>query len=123
MERARAKPFVFGWEGDGGLGHGLIRAVLAGEKTATSGPASDPEDADVEAGDLLELRDMEGRPRGLLLATAVELRSFASFDDALAAAEGATLEELRSGTAFANGRAIPPDETMRVIRFRLLERA
>lgn len=122
MPERKPRPFAFGWEGDGGFGERLIQAILAGAKTATSAPAGDPEDAGVSAGDLLDLVDQSGASRGLLEATRVELRDFGSFDETLAACEGTNLRSLREGTRFANGRAIPDDEPMRVIYFRLVER-
>lgn len=122
MSERKARPFVFGWDGDGGFGEGLLQAILTGKKTATSAPAGDPEDADVAAGDLLELVDKAGNSRGLLEATRVEIREFGSFDEALAACEGTDLGSLREGTRFANGRSISDDEPMRVIYFKLLER-
>ncbi|MDE2491493.1 MAG: ASCH domain-containing protein [Elusimicrobia bacterium] len=116
---AGMKRFRFGWYGDGGLGERMIQAILAGRKTATSCPAYDPEDADLKAGDELELVDKHGSVRGRLVVDGVEVRPYGSFDDALAAAEGVTLAELKEKLGFANGRAIRDDEEMRVVRFRL----
>jgi uncharacterized protein YhfF len=114
-----SKRFKFGWFGDGGLGERLIQAILEGHKTATSCPAYDPEDADLQVGDKLELVDKHGRARGTLVVMRVELRIFGSYDDALAAAEGTTLQELLESTRFANGRELRPDEEMRVVYFKL----
>ena len=113
------KRFRFGWYGDGGLGERMIQAILAGRKTATSCPAYDPEDADLQPGDDLQLVDKHGAERGRLVVTEVEVRPFSSFDEALAEREGVTLAELREKLGFANGRAIRPDEEMRVVHFRL----
>ena len=120
---ATAKRFKFGWFGDGGLGERLIQAMLAGRKTATSCPAYDPEDADLVAGDLLELFDKHGRSSGMLVVTQIESRTFGSFDQTLANQEGTTLEELLAGTTFANGRELRPEEEMRVVHFQLAQGA
>lgn len=115
------KRFRFGWYGDGGLGERMIQTILAGRKTATSCPAYDPEDAELKAGDELQLVDKHGTARASLVVTLVEIRPFGSFDEALASAEGVTLDELREKMNFANGRAIRPDEEMRVVHFRLVK--
>ncbi|MDE2141143.1 MAG: ASCH domain-containing protein [Elusimicrobia bacterium] len=114
------KRFRFGWYGDGGLGERMIQTILAGRKSATSCPAYDPEDADLKAGDELQLVDKHGTLRGQLLVTLVELRPFGGFDEALAAKEGVTLPELKEKMNFANGRQLRDDEEMRVVHFRLL---
>ncbi len=114
------KSFRFGWYGDGGLGEKMIDAILAGRKTATACPAYDPEDADLKSGDELELTDKHGRVRGRLVVSAVEHRSYASFDDALARAEGVPLSELKEKLDFANGRQLRPSEEMRVVHFRVV---
>ena len=54
--------------------------------------------------------------------TAIELRAFSSFDEALAAREGTSLKELRESLQFANGRSIQEDEEMRVVYFELVTR-
>ena len=115
-----AKPFKFGWFGDGGLGERLIQAILAGRKTATSCPSYDPEDADLKVGDTLRLTDKHGQPRGTLVVTEIELRSFGKFDEPLAAREGTSLAELVDSTKFANGREMRPDEEMRIIYFQVV---
>lgn len=117
------KRFRFGWYGDGGLGERMIQTILAGRKSATSCPAYDPEDAELKAGDELQLVDKHGNVRGLLVVTLVELRPFGGFDEALAAREGVTLPELKEKMNFANGRTIRDDEEMRVVHFRLLKAA
>ena len=89
------KRFKFGWFGDGGLGEKLIQKIVSGQKTATSCPSYDPDDADLRAGDLLELTDKHGRVRAQLTVTQVELR--------------------------ATGRELRSDEEMRVVYFRLLK--
>ena len=114
------KNFKFGWYGDGGLGEKLIQAILSNKKTATSCPGYDPEDASLRVGDQLELTDKHGKVRAHLVVTRIELRPFGSFDENLAEREGTTLEELRKGTTFANGREIRPEEEMRVIYFELI---
>ncbi len=101
----------------------MIQTILAGRKSATSCPAYDPEDADLKAGDDLQLVDKHGTVRATLLVTLVEVRPFGSFDDALAAEEGVTLAELKDKMNFANGRQIRPDEEMRVVHFRLVKAA
>lgn len=115
------KRFKFGWYGDGGLGERMIQAILEGRKTATCCPAYDPDDADLKAGDKLDLVDKHGRSRGLLVVTRVELRPLSTFDEAFAQKEGTTLDALRTGLAFANGRELRSDEEMRVTHFQLVE--
>jgi uncharacterized protein YhfF len=117
------KRFRFGWYGDGGLGERMIQTILAGRKSATSCPAYDPEDADLKAGDELQLVDKHGTVRGQLVVTLVELRAFGTFDEALAAQEGVTLLELKEKMNFANGRQIRDEEEMRVVHFRLVRAA
>ncbi|MFI5347785.1 MAG: ASCH domain-containing protein [Elusimicrobiota bacterium] len=117
------KRFRFGWYGDGGLGERMIQTILAGRKSATSCPAYDPEDADLKAGDELQLVDKHGTLRGQLVVTLVEVRPFGSFDEALALKEGVTLPELKDKMNFANGRLIREEEEMRVVHFRLLRAA
>jgi uncharacterized protein YhfF len=117
------KRFRFGWYGDGGLGERMIQTILAGRKSATSCPAYDPEDADLKAGDELQLVDKHGTVRGQLVVTLVELRPFGGFDEALAAKEGMTLPELKEKMNFANGRQIREDEEMRVVHFQLVRAA
>lgn len=117
------KRFRFGWYGDGGLGERMIQTILAGRKSATSCPAYDPEDADLKAGDELQLVDKHGNLRGQLVVTLVELRPFGGFDEALAVKEGVTLPELKEKMNFANGRQLRDDEEMRVVHFRLLRAA
>ncbi len=113
------KRFRFGWYGDGGLGEQMIQAILSGRKTATACPAYDPEDADLKAGDALQLVDKHGQDRGTLVVVVVEVRPFGRFDEALARCEGVTLAELKSKMNFANGRQIRDDEEMRVVHFRV----
>lgn len=117
------KRFRFGWYGDGGLGERMIQTILAGRKSATSCPAYDPEDADLKAGDELELVDKHGTVRGHLVVTLVEVRAFGTFDEALAAKEGVTLHELKEKLNFANGRSIRDEEEMRVVHFQLVRAA
>lgn len=117
------KRFRFGWYGDGGLGERMIQTILAGRKSATSCPAYDPEDADLKAGDELELVDKHGTVRGHLTVTEVEVRPFGAFDEALAAKEGVTLPELKEKLNFANGRQIRDEEEMRVVHFQLVRAA
>src|ERR1041385_6535253 len=115
-----AKKFKFGWYGDGGLGDRLIEAIIAGRKTATVCPAYDPEDADLKAGDRLELTDKHGKVRAHLFVNGIEVRTFGSFDEKLALRDGSTLEDLKKSVAFANGRELRPEEEMRVVYFELL---
>jgi uncharacterized protein YhfF len=117
------KRFRFGWYGDGGLGEQMIQAILSGRKTATACPAYDPEDADLRAGDALQLVDKHGQERGRLVVVVVELRPFGRFDEALARCEGVTLPELKDKMNFANGRQIREDEEMRVVHFRVVSAA
>lgn len=114
------KRFRFGWYGDGGLGEKMISAILSGRKTATACPAYDPEDSELKADDELQLVDKHGNERARLVVTLVELRSFGTFDEALAREEGVTLAELKEKMNFANGRSIRNDEEMRVVHFRVL---
>ena len=117
---ATAKKFKFGWFGDAGLGERMIQKILEGRKSATCSPAYDPEDADLVAGDRLELRDKHNKLRGVLVVKAVESRTYGTFDEALAAREGSTLAELREHIKFANGRELRPDEDMRVVYFEVV---
>lgn len=114
------KRFRFGWYGDGGLGERLIQQILAGRKTATACPAYDPEDADLKPGDELQLVDKHGNTRARMIVTQVDLRSFGSFDQALADKEGVTLPELKEKMNFANGRQIKDAEEMRVVHFQVI---
>lgn len=115
------KRFRFGWYGDGGLGERMIQSILAGRKTATACPAYDPEDADLKAGDELQLVDKHNNVRAQLVVTMVELRTFGSFNEDLAQREGVTLAELKEKLNFANGRQIRDDEEMRVVHFRVVQ--
>lgn len=115
------KVFQYGWAGDGGLGEMMIQTILAGRKTATISPAYDSKAADRVVGDELPLLDKHGNVRGRVLVTAVEIRLFGALDDALAAAAGLTLSDLKEKLDFANGRRIKDDEEMRVVHFRLLK--
>jgi uncharacterized protein YhfF len=117
------KPFKLGWLGDGGIGERLIEAILNGRKTATSCPASDPEDACFQVGDTLGLFDKHNQQRGTLRVTRIELRRFAQFDDNMARAVGLPLSELREATHFANGREVAPEEQMRVVHFEVHKNA
>lgn len=119
IESPGVKRFRFGWYGDGGLGERMIQSILSGRKTATACPAYDPEDAELKAGDELELVDKHGNVRGHLVVVLVELRPLSSFDEALAAREGVTLSELKEKLDFANGRQIRESEEMRVVHFRV----
>lgn len=113
------KRFRFGWYGDGGLGERMIQTILAGRKTATSCPDYDPENADLKADDELQLLDKHGTVRGQMIVTHVEVRTFGSFDEALAEKEGVSLPDLKEKLNFAHGRRIRDDEDMRVVHFRL----
>lgn len=112
------KPFAFGWKGDRGFGERLIRAILTGKKTATSGPAKDPEDRGVRAGQTVALTDKNGVVRGTLRITRVQVKEWGKFDETLARQEGTTLRRLKAGMRVANGD-LPASEPMRVIHFRL----
>lgn len=114
------KPFRFGWFGDNGLGERLITAILEGRKTATCCPAYDPEDAALQVGDVLQLTDKHGKPRGTLVVTGIELRPFSSFDEPLAVRVGCSLTELVANARFANGREIRQDEEMRIVQFEVV---
>lgn len=118
---ATKRRFKFGWFGDGGLGEYLIERILDGRKTATSRPAYDEDEAELRVGDILELTDKHSRVRATLAVTRIELRTFGSFDDALARAEGVALPELIEHTRFANARELRADEEMRVVFFRLIK--
>ena len=98
----------------------MIQTILAGRKSATCCPAYDLEDSALRPGDDLRLLDKHGNARGQLLVTAVEVRSFGEFDDALAEKEGVTLAELKEKMNFANGRKLRENEEMRVVHFRLV---
>jgi uncharacterized protein YhfF len=115
-----AKPFKFGWYGDGGLGERLIQLILDGRKTATICPEYDPVDAELRAGDALDLQDKHGKSRGMLVVVAVENRRLDQVDDMLAAAVGMPLADLRESLRFANGRELKADELLRVTFFRLV---
>jgi len=114
------KPFKFGWFGDGGLGERLIQLILEGRKTATICPDYDPVDSDLKAGDALDLQDKHGKSRGSLVVLCVEKRRLDQVDDALAAAVGLPLVDLRESLRFANGRELRPDEELRVTFFRFV---
>ena len=111
--------FQFGWFGDGGLGERLIQAILEGRKTVTSCPAYDPDDADIQVGEKLELTDKHGRKHAIVVVTRIEIRRFGDFDEELANKSGTTLQELHQSTFFANGRQLRADEEMRVVHFQL----
>jgi hypothetical protein len=64
--------------------------------------------------------DKTGKVRGKIRITHIELRRWADFSDAVAKKIGAPLEEIGRMAAFANSRAIRPDEEMRVTYFELL---
>ncbi len=117
------RPFKCGWFGDGGLGERMIQEILAGRKTATVCPAYDPEDAEFQPGDLLTLTDKNGKVRASLLIRKIELRPWGAFDEALAARQGMTLAECVDNMNFANGRALRPDEEMRIVHFELVPAA
>ena len=113
------KRFRFGWYGDGGLGERMIQTILAGRKTATSCPDYDPDNADLKPDEEFQVLDKHGTVRGQLIVTLVEVRSFGSYDEALAEKEGVSLPELKEKMNFAHGRQIRADEEMRVVHFRL----
>lgn len=115
-----AKPFKFGWFGDGGLGERLIQLILDGRKTATVCPEYDPVDAELRAGDALDLQDKHGKTRGTLIVVAVENRRLDQVDEMLAHAVGLPLTELQESLRFANGRELRADELLRVTFFRLV---
>jgi uncharacterized protein YhfF len=115
-----SKRFRFGWYGDGGMGEKMISSVLAGHKTATACPAYDPEDAELKAGEDLELVDKHGTLRAQLVVTSVELRAFSAVDQALARCVGVTLPEFKEKMDFANGRKVRDDEQIRVVHFRVV---
>lgn len=115
-----AKPFKFGWYGDGGLGERLIQLILEGRKTATVCPEYDPVDAELRAGDALDLQDKHGKSRGTLIVVSVDNRRLDQVDEALAYAVGLPLADLRESLRFANGRELRADELLRVTFFRLV---
>lgn len=117
---ASATKLTFGWFGDGGLGDRLIQDILAGRKRSFSCPAYDAEDAQLKAGDKIEVADKRGRSHGEVIVTNIEIRLYGSFDEELARSNGKTLAELRELTRFANGREPSPNEEMRVIYFQLV---
>ncbi|MBI4425480.1 MAG: ASCH domain-containing protein [Elusimicrobia bacterium] len=112
--------FKFGWYGDNNLGEHLIQMILRGEKTASVCPAYDPQDADLVEGERMLLVDKHGNVRGQLLVTRIESRRLDDVDEALASQVGSTIEDLREALSFANGRAMKPEEELRVTHFQLL---
>lgn len=116
------RKFQLGWFGDHGLGERLIRQIVEGRKTATTRPAYDNSESDAEVGDRLHVVDKHGRMHAIVEITKIEQRRWGDFDDELAAAQGDSLAELRESLRFANARDISPDEEMRVVHFRLLQK-
>jgi len=117
----QAKRFKFGWYGDGGHGEREIKKILAGTKTATICLAYEPEDADVKAGDTLELVDKAGKVYGIIVVNRIEKLLWGAVTEPLAQACGHTLKDLQEMSRFANARDLKPDEEMRVTHFELAQ--
>ena len=115
--------FQLGWFGDNGLGERIIQMILDGRKTATACPIYDPYDAESKVGDRLDLLDKHGRKYGVVEILRIETRRFCDFDAPLIAAEGMSVAELRDLMKLANAHDIRPEEEMRVVHFRLVEKA
>ena len=120
VEAPVVKRFKMGWFGDGGFGESLIEAVLTGRKTATICPVYDPEDAELNVGDVLEMTDKHNKARGTLIVTGTEIRPYGRCDESLARCIGTTLQEFWESIKFANGRQIRPEEEMRVVYFKIV---
>lgn len=119
---APLKKFKVGWFGDQGLGEKIIQLILSGKKTATTRPVYDPWDPDAHVGQRLDLIDKHGYPHGVIELTRIETRPWSQFDEAVAAAEAMTLDEMRERLKFANAHDIRPDEELRIVHFRLISR-
>lgn len=112
------RAFQFGWYGDNGMGEFLLRAILAGKKTASACPVYDPQEAEV--GEILSLVDKDGKARGKVRITRIEFRKYSEIDETLAARLGQTLEDMRKMAKFANSRPIGEDEQVRITHFELV---
>lgn len=92
---------TFGYPGDGGLGDRLLRAVLGGEKTATSSLAVGYLSGDPlpRVGQRLSLVDHDGGVHGTVETTRVTITPLNLVGDDVASAEGegfANAQEWRS---------------------------
>ena len=112
--------FKFGWYGDNNLGEKLIEQILDGRKSATVCPSYDPQDADLQPGEMMLLVDKHNSVRGTLLVTRIENRALRDVDEALAARIGTSLPALIESLSFANGRAMKLEEELRVTHFKLV---
>lgn len=129
----------FGYDGDGGLGERLLAAVLRGQKTATSSLLVEFADGEPlpRAGEVKTLVDADGRARGTVETTRVEVVALDAVGDAIAHAEGEGFAdaaawraahvdfwtgaaELIRAAANDPGWRLRPDEAVVVEWFRLL---
>ncbi|WP_127573203.1 ASCH domain-containing protein [Georgenia faecalis] len=110
----------------------LLDLVLAGNKTATTSAQWEYEEADAPlpaVGDLSIILDGSGRPRALIVTTAVDVVPFDAVDAEHARAEGeGSLEDWRAAhtrlfgdVARAVGRTLAEDMPVVLERFRLLD--
>ncbi|MGI9155996.1 MAG: ASCH domain-containing protein [Marmoricola sp.] len=87
---SEAADLMFGYPGDGGLGDRLLRAVLRGEKTATSSLAVEYLSGDPlpRVGQRLSLVDHDGGVHGTVETTRVTITPLHLVGDDVASAEG-----------------------------------
>lgn len=110
----------FGWYGDEGLGEALIQRILLGQKTATSSPSYDPQEAD--EGDTVKVVDKSGKQRCTIMITRVVIIPWGEIDEAIAAALGMTLDEAKQAAHFANSRELSGKETVRISYFEVISK-
>src|SRR5688572_3212994 len=103
---SRLRPYPVGWYGDNGFGESMIQKIVSGRKTATLGPAYDPDERRI--GECVELVDKAGRARAVIRIVAVELLSWRDLSEAHAARLGLTLEEIREQLPRYVAREIRP---------------
>lgn len=115
---SRLRPYPVGWYGDNGFGESMIQKIVSGRKTATLGPAYDPEERRV--GECVELVDKTGKARAVIRITGVEFLSWRDLDQSHAARLGLSLEEIREHLPRYIAREIRPDEELRLTCFELV---
>jgi uncharacterized protein YhfF len=110
-----ARTMSFGYDGDGGLGDRLLRAVLDGEKTATSSLAVEYLSGEPlpKVGERLELVDHDGRRCGMVETTRVRIIPLDQVGDDVAHDEG---EGFADATAWRRAHEAFWKETAAVIR-------
>lgn len=113
------RQYQVGWYGDNGLGEMFIQKILAGRKTATLGPAYDPEERRV--GESLHLVDKTGRRRGVIRVTAVEFFQWKDFNETHAARLDLTVEQAKEYLPKYLAREVQADDEMRLTCFELVK--